>query len=988
MSDKRFKRFNRELSSQANNPYFSKIRDLYVNNIIKNIPSAEKNLKGIRITNKKVLYKTSIRKAEEIDKKYNILQGPNILNKNKIKEKTITITKKNIDNYGVSTHYDQFKNMMDKVKNAYYIQVVKFYNKHNKLSTHQPYITKVFKTIEKIKTEKYKTIQFSMELDYQWLVELWIEDNKTNYATITTTAYKNIAQVQNINVEQLYQENESGTCVYDGFLKFFNQDCKKKKTIYNKLIKNKSIYAKAYTDETLKEICDFTQSTLIIKDLIKGKNKIIKTDNARYTINFLNTKYNHLDLLMHSYDDNIIECKDKDELETIKNKSEFYIESYGELITLDGKYKVKDDDFKVEYKKWKEEINYSDLLINDNNEELTLIKAYDYSTHCFFNNYEVNNNLYDELDIEKAYFNYSNKKKNPNYHGVPSGSFINLKCEDNFNINIFNKQLENNLIGFYQVIIQKIHNSSEIFNKLGIFENKTYVFTSVQINVFKEYISFKFLNVSISPSVDIPFPESFKNKIGGLSYYCKAYGLLMASSDFISLTVKPLLCDLKYYSIIQDEDLKMYEFNGIIKINNKNDTIKTGIHIANYIHSYTKILIFQQLLKVNINDVFGIKIDSIVIKKDAVINKLLPCFHKDFKPCNIEKMLKGQINQNTNIKWYVSELDGHLTYNENYIENDDDIINQTGYYRSLFRNTNEIINFKSSFLPDNEMITSNVIFLSGKGGSGKSHSILSNLNNVCMVSTCWNLSQAKKEDYPSLKPLSINKLVGENCEKVEVSNKILLLDELTMWNKKDILQCIKDYKRKFIFMAGDINYNGEFFQCNINNSVINPSTIKNVQFVTYIKNYRFDNELNNILDGLRNCKTKKEQTDYINIYFKNNFKNKEDIIFDDKTIGISDLDDTKLDNELTNYFISKGTKPQYYIKETKNGQYKGARIDEIPTHNNYESKLFKTIHSFQGLDLKRDEKIVISNKKNFDFNLWYTAFSRARRLDQIIILNN
>jgi hypothetical protein len=128
--------------------------------------------------------------------------------------------------------------------------------------------------------------------------------------------------------------------------------------------------------------------------------------------------------------------------------------------------------------------------------------------------------------------------------------------------------------------------------------------------------------------------------------------------------------------------------------------------------------------------------------------------------------------------------------------------------------------------------------------------------------------------------------------------------------------------------------------------------------------------------------------DYINIHFKNNFKNKEDVIFDDKTVGISDLNDTKLDNELTNYFIGKGTNPQYYIKETKNGQYRGARINELPTHNNYECKLFKTIHSFQGLDLKQDEKIVISNKKNFDKNLWYTAFSRARRLDQIIILNN
>jgi len=982
MSDKRFKRFNKEYASLSSTPYFKKIRALYVNNIIKNTQSVEKYFKGIKYTKKGLLYKSSIKQANFINDNYKVLKAPKILSNNKKFEKTITIDGKNEDDFSVVVHYDEFMSVMAQSPNSYYIQVVKFYNKNGKLSKESPFDIKHISTsMNKIDTAKYSQIKFIMELEYQWLVNLWLNESSKNYVTITTTAYKKIDKVLNVDLDQLYQDNETKTCVYDGFLNFFNSECKMKKSIYNKLVKNKDVYAKAYTNETLKEICSFTNSSLTIKDLVRGKDTNIKIENARYHLEFLNTKFNHLDLLKHSYDD-VTKCE-ANEYEDIKNKAPFYIEKFGTLITTDNIYKIKEDDFKIVYNEWKDKVNYSDLLINDANEEMQIIKAYDYSTHCFFNDYEVNNELYNELDIEKAYYYYSNKKKNPNYHGVPSGSFINLKCEESFTIDTFTTQLENKLIGFYQVLIQKIHNASELFNKLGIFENKTYVFTSVQINTFKEYISFKFLNVSISPSVDIPFGEGLLNN----KFYCKAYGLLMVNSDFISITVKPLLCDLKYFSTIQDENLQMFHHEGIIKINNKTEIIKTGIHIAYYIHSYTKTLIFQQLTKLNINDVFGIKIDSIVIKKNAKPSNLLSCFHKEYKPCNIETMLKGQKIINNNIKWYIDELDGHLTYNNNYKETDDVII-QSGYYRNFFRNNEELINFKPSFLPNNEMIISNIIFLSGKGGSGKSHSILSNLNNVCMVSTCWNLSQAKKEEYPSLKPLSINKLVGENCEKVEVKNKILLLDELTMWNKKHIIQCIKEYKRKFIFMAGDINFNGEFFQCNINNMVINPSTIDNIQFVTYTKNYRFDNQLNQLLDGLRQCKTTKSQMDYINIHFKNNFKNKEDVIFDDKTVGISDLNDTKLDNELTNYFIGKGTNPQYYIKETKNGQYRGARINELPTHNNYECKLFKTIHSFQGLDLKQDEKIIISNKKNFDKNLWYTAFSRARRLDQIIILNN
>jgi hypothetical protein len=332
------------------------------------------------------------------------------------------------------------------------------------------------------------------------------------------------------------------------------------------------------------------------------------------------------------------------------------------------------------------------------------------------------------------------------------------------------------------------------------------------------------------------------------------------------------------------------------------------------------------------------------------------------------------------------ELDGHLVYSE-----DEYLYNNFGYFKPLFTDTEAPINFKPSFLPNNEMIVNNVIFMSGKGGSGKSYSILHNLKNVSMISACWNLTQAKKEEYPELKPLSINKLVGKTgdkkSEKVKVTSKILFLDELTMWNKKDVLQVISDYPNKFIFLAGDIELNGRFYQCNLQNEVIIPSEL-NCQFVTYLQNFRFDAELNEILDGLRKCVNKEQRKRYIDIHFKNNMKTKENVIFDDKTIGISDLNDMKNDNELTNYFLSKGTNPQYYIKTTNfnKGQYKGAKLEKVPDHNNYECKLFKTIHSFQGLDLKHDEKIVISNKKDFDNNLYYTAFSRARTLSQIILL--
>jgi len=990
----RRKKFDKEFFNNRSNPYYNKLKFLYINDVFKSIPSVSKYFDKIKIKDNKELYKNSVKYANEINNKYEEIFNKITLKQNQLNKRFVRIDEANIENYGIWIHEAEIRAIQKSNINGYYVQTTRFYNKNN-ITSNGEYKPVNIKTTLMLNTKAKRKIVYEQIMnkltvggsEYDWKVRTWIygEENanfvdeeitrkKTgHYATIETIVFNYIPKVNNI-INQVYQENESLTCVYDGFLKFFNNpNSRDKKQVYTRLIKNADKYAKSYTDETLYEICEFTKTNLIIKDLINGNDKKFIVKNAKFNIEFYNTKINHVQVQMHNYN-RIIELEDLNEYNQIKQENKFYIETMGQLITTDYIYKVKDTKFKKIYKEWKETNNYNDLLIDINDAEL--INLYDHSSHCFFNDFKVDNNLYDELDVEKAYFNYSNKQKNEYYHGVPSGSFINLTCEDNFNIDTFNKQLKNSLIGFYQVLIKKINKYSELYNKIGIKENNIYVFTSVQINGFKDDIEFKFLNLSISPSVDIPFNEKMLDKNDdGLKFYCKAYGLLNVISDEIKITIKPLLCDLEYFSLIQNDNINIYEYNGLIHITQKNQNIKTASHIYNYIHSYTKNLIFQQLKELDINDVFGVKLDSIVIKKEAKINKILSCFHKDFKKCNIEVMLK----QTEKINKYMDFL--------GFEEVQED---QT-YYKPLFSSMNEIINFKSSFLPNNEMITSKVIFLSGKGGTGKSSSILNNLKNVCMVSCCWNLTQAKKEEYETLKPLSINKLIGmtngEKTEKVNIKSKYLFFDELTMWNKKDVLSAIKDYQNKFIFLAGDIDYNGRFYQCNLNNDVIKPNEIKNCQFVVYIKNYRFDEELNNILDGLREHEKIEDQIKYINTHFKDNFKNKEDVEFNNKCIGISDIKDTE---EITNYFISKGAEPRYYIKNTNinKGEYRGANLDRIPDHQNYECKLFKTIHSFQGLELKRDEKILISVKKYFDNNLFYTAFSRARNINQIIILKN
>jgi hypothetical protein len=77
----------------------------------------------------------------------------------------------------------------------------------------------------------------------------------------------------------------------------------------------------------------------------------------------------------------------------------------------------------------------------------------------------------------------------------------------------------------------------------------------------------------------------------------------------------------------------------------------------------------------------------------------------------------------------------------------------------------------------------------------------------------------------------------------------------------------------------------------------------------------------------------------------------------------------------------------YFIKTTniKKGEMAWAQLPGKPDHNNYLETRFRTIHSYQGLQLTHDNNIIICMDNLFDYNLIYTALSRARRVNQIYI---
>jgi dsDNA-binding SOS-regulon protein len=258
----RRKKFDKEFYNKRNDPYYNKLKYLYVNDEFKSLPSVRNYFDKIRFKDNKELYKNSIKYANELNDRYEKFFNKTTLIKNELNKRFVRLDESNVENYGIWIHEAEIRALQKSNRNGYYVQTTKFYNKKT-LTSRGEYKPVIIKTTIMLNTKAKRKIVYQEIInklttdgsEYDWKIRKWIfgEENagfledgiirkKTgHYATIETIVYNNIARVNNV-INQVYQENESLTCVYDGFLKFFNNsNCKDKKTMYNKLIKNADI---------------------------------------------------------------------------------------------------------------------------------------------------------------------------------------------------------------------------------------------------------------------------------------------------------------------------------------------------------------------------------------------------------------------------------------------------------------------------------------------------------------------------------------------------------------------------------------------------------------------------------------------------------------------------------------------------------------------------------------------------------------------------
>lgn len=967
----------------------------------------------------------------------------------------LVIDNKNISFYESYIHYVQiFESIKKNGKyNKMYNHSIKFYEAKNKLSNEYKPINAFFSGFsnkKQIKNEiKNKII---VDSDQPWIVDEFIResDNKNRFVIIETNAYKRVnvdisKQQENIR-KQLFRASESGYCVYDGMIKYFSgfENNKNAKAILNKLInggiekienrikeleesklsyklnkalkgkevddikdkniiktiekinneieslkQHNNIYKKPYSIEELEELGKEFNISFTIKDLINKNNTITINKNCynRFNLEFINTKYNHVDLLCTN-SNSVINLNEND-YENTKQTLDFYVEKFGTIFSPTGSFK-KVTDFNDVFNAWKTKNNFNKLSIRSDSNAYKFLKSYNYDMHRFFTNDLIIDNLsYIELDLKAAFYNYSDNKYNKFYMGVPSGSFMCVK-PSNFTINDYKELKNNKLIGFYEI---KITKSSDKFNTYGFTVNSTHILFSSMIDLLiSNNIEFDIIQYMVAPSVHIPFTEDFKKTTSeDIKYYSKAVGQMMCYNEDNVINIKPLDNDAEYYKTISDQYDGIYKYNDLYKIIINNKYSNVYHHIAYSIHSYVNTLVLEQMIKLDTSDVIGVKFDSIVLKADT-FNSTKYEINKDifkFKFAKIEKMFNSIKTQQ------------HINYDLD--DSNNDII------RPFVIESKSEIQFNEIFTQNKENIYKRVCFIGGMGGSGKTSSILNSScfdkNQICFTTTCWNLITEQIKMHPEIIGLSLpkitGKMAGNTVDKANDSNiRYLIIDEATLVDSDIINEIIHNFPHCFIFILGDVERNGKFYQCSVMNKVIKPKDIKECQYIKYTKSYRFDNELNNRLLKLRNLVKSNGNTTSDKYYIYDCFiklfsdcivNDISELNFNERDIGISAKKNIHNNKCLiSDYFVSKGAKPIYQIKQTVLGksQLKGQFFHEEPDHNNIYMSLFKTIHSFQGCQLENDDsKIIIYIDSLFDINLFYTAASRARRCSQIKIIS-
>jgi hypothetical protein len=765
-----------------------------------------------------------------------------------------------------------------------------------------------------------------------------------------------------------------------------NHNCTEKRKAgilrYTTLIKKINKYVEKYPngvpENDLQTICNDLQVNIQI-DIPFNKDIFLNVTSHKKALRkfkYINTRANHLEL---------------NEIVNVDNCTEVDIDCLNDIIAVNYKEDIKDG--KAYYKK--DRNNRITTLYTFNgvyrasNEYNEIIKQFEIDTGL--NEVNIEHFANPELSFfirEGTHFNETtdfNINLNPDRHIDMYRAYTQFKSCKWYNgflgkITDFRKlpigtgvEFLQKWVGMYR--IGKIDFSGfkynrKYLNKLACYKDYN-VYPSVELIAMSNWgIKFEILEGAWGTSLDFDFTEDMiekkdvilcNKKEKNVRYFAKYIGSCFSFNETNKFYMKG---SKEYFENIQ-EVLNQADIKGTVSVFNEGEGIiaypKKYIshksHISAFITTYQRLIVLEQLFGMDYSKIRRVCVDGIYYQHHQI--NIHPSFRqKDEYKLNNEagRCYCSGITE-------IDEIELKSCPNE-YRE---------PYLRELFL---------------------------GAGGNGKTAKNLSDkgLVGVLFVAPSWELATEKRNEYGcdvTVMYRALDDCADEgNAQTYKRKYNTLIVDEASMITEADREKLFELYHNCKLIFCGDIG----FQLPPISGKVMGTSQFDKITTLT--KNYRFKcKKQRKVINQVRQLIDAGIDKDEINQFICDNYTQMkrseiigytpEDIILCSRTRCGLENHSVKCNCNGKNYaqeWADKFGETKFKCLERGNGLFNGSIVFEKPQGVKSEVRHGFTIHSVQGKTY--ENKIFLDSRRLFSVEMGYTAISRARYWEQVIILTD
>jgi len=630
-------------------------------------------------------------------------------------------------------------------------------------------------------------------------------------------------------LRQVFRDGYDYHCVLDAVIAYYTplRDCAETKDTrqrYTKRINEaerlKTIYSNGVPEDKMEEVAKLLCTQFRYDDLFANTSLFPKThDHHRITYNkenrhnvlqFINNRENHLEVLTTP----IIEEVEQERIDELSNQPDVITR-----LTRDGR----PTNVYTPTKHYHTKIPEHQVLINKQRDQISQFGLPSFTPYANFVKsinlvHSIPVNLSNDTpthhkDIEKAYYNHN---KAPNYQGLLGNIHQFRKLDNSF------KHLIKTHLGFYTIRIISVHH--ELITKLvGLTPNQTYTIFSPEIQTYEPFITYDLLAGFWGSRTDIQWLPGMEQKVLIDGKMQSLYAIFVGQLGSHEKKYK-----IKTSQSFANHIATMYPTNYFENTGEAVITLPPKSYIQDHIFasitSYTRIMLFTELQKLNTDQIIRVVLDGVYFRgEDKLSNPLLKI--KEVKTS------------------FTAEGDTWYSYA-----------------------TNEVPNFPTWKTPSPLLNNS---FLTGQGGSGKTTAIFDDTGyNLPLYITPTNeLGRNSNKHWTT-----IHRLIGKNCTSyLEQGHRyppVLVVDEMTLHTEEHIEKLKKMYSNSLIIFIGDINIQTKVpYQLTID-FVEEAYRIKDEDIIHFPHDYRsLDDNIKQLKLALRNMIDNnihaKEQQEYL-----------------------------------------------------------------------------------------------------------------------------